>query len=90
MVPYSVELDTYTKNKNHNRYQGQSYKGAHMTKETEEKLRKEVVALRGEVKQLREVVNMLLAMVMEHDGDEYDIEFGDFKMDRNSNLKLGM
>lgn len=62
-----------------------------MDKENEDKLRQEIVALRGEVKQLRDVVNLLLEMVMEHDGEEeFDSSLGDLRSDRNDRLQLGM
>lgn len=62
-----------------------------MDKENEDKLRQEIVALRGEVKQLRDVVNLLLEMVMEHDGEEeFDSSLGDLRYDRSDRLQLGM
>jgi hypothetical protein len=57
----------------------------------EERLLQELVALRKEVKELRGVVNLLMEMVMEHgDAEEFEADYGDFRMDKNSRLPLGM
>jgi len=56
-----------------------------------EELKLEIVALRKEVKELREAVNLLMEMVMEHgEPDEFEVDYGDFRMDKNNRLPLGM
>ena len=57
----------------------------------EERLLQELVALRKEVKELRGVVNLLMEMVMEHgDSEEFEMDYGEFRMDKNNRLPLGM
>jgi hypothetical protein len=57
----------------------------------EERLLQELVALRKEVKELRGVVNLLMEMVMEHgEGEEFEMDYGEFRMDKNGRLPLGM
>jgi len=56
-----------------------------------EQLKQEIVALRKEVKELREAVNLLMEMVMEHgEPEEFEVDYGDFRMDKNNRLPLGM
>jgi hypothetical protein len=56
-----------------------------------EELKLEIVALRKEVKELREAVNLLMEMVMEHgEPEEFEVDYGDFRMDKNNRLPLGM
>jgi len=58
----------------------------------EKQLHDEVLALRKEVKELREVVNVLLEMVMEQGGEteEFETMRGDLRPDKNSRLPMGM
>jgi len=56
-----------------------------------EELKQEIVALRKEVKELREAVNLLMEMVMEHgEPEEFEMDYGDFRLDKNNRLPLGM
>jgi hypothetical protein len=55
-------------------------------------LETEILMLRSEVKELKEIVNMLLQIVMEEDAiDEFGSDFQRFMPDnQNDRLKLGM
>ena len=57
----------------------------------EKQLHDEVLALRKEVKELREVVNVLLEMVMEQgDTEEFEAVRTDLRPDKNNRLPMGM
>jgi hypothetical protein len=62
-----------------------------MKKKDEEMLRREILTLRNEVKQLRDAVNLLLEMMIEHeDGEAYDVNFINQNLDKNDQFKMGM
>lgn len=62
-----------------------------MNEKEEKELRQEITLLRNEVKQLRQAVNLLLEMVIEHDDHEtFDTEFVAPGLDRNDRFKMGM
>ena len=65
---------------------------AETKKVTEQDLKKEIIQLRSEVQQLREMVNMLLDIVMEYENlEEPETEFGELSMDKhNRKFSMGM
>jgi len=70
-----------------------SKRTVHRTKAPNEReqLMQEILCLRKEVKELRDAVNMLMEIVMEHgEPDEFEVDYGDFRMDKNNRLPMGM
>lgn len=55
----------------------------------EEKMKDEIRALRGEVRDLRNLVNLLLEMLIEEEEEEWTYEYSPLKYDKNGRY-MGM